>query len=85
MTKLTLFTKPGCHLCDDMKLIVANVKNDPALEIDMEEINIEISRDIFEKYKEKIPVLFIEGKMFAKFRLDEQKLRRKIQTTNKHI
>ncbi|MEO8210089.1 MAG: glutaredoxin family protein [bacterium] len=76
MTKLILYTKPSCHLCDEMKIILRSMKKD--LEFDLEEFNIETDERLYEKYKEKIPVLMIDNRIFAKFRLKEEKLRRKL-------
>ena len=58
-----------------MKIILAGVKND--FEFVLEEIDIETDKKLYKKYKEKIPVLMIDNKLFAKFRVNEQKLRRK--------
>ncbi len=64
-----------CHLCDEMKTILANMKKD--FEFVLEEIDIETDKNLYKKYTEKIPVLLIDNKLFAKFRVNEQKLRRK--------
>lgn len=47
-------------------------------DFDFEEINIESDRKLFDKYKEKIPVLHCNGRMFAKYKIDERKLRKKL-------
>ena len=59
-----------------MKLVLAAVKKD--FEFEVEEINIESDTTLFERYKLKIPVLMLDDKMFAKYTLDENKLRRKL-------
>lgn len=74
--KLTLYTKDKCHLCDVMKETISRLSGEYNLEF--EEIDITSSGELFEMYKLKIPVLMVNGKMFAKFRLDEDKLRRKL-------
>ncbi|MDQ3019181.1 MAG: glutaredoxin family protein [Bacteroidota bacterium] len=58
-----------------MKTILANMKKD--FEFVLEEIDIETDKNLYKKYTEKIPVLLIDNKLFAKFRVNEQKLRRK--------
>lgn len=40
-------------------------------------INIDTDKK-FEKFKEKIPVMFIEGKMFAKYETEKKKLLAKL-------
>jgi glutaredoxin len=74
--KLTLYTKSKCHLCDEMKEVVLRLKD--KYEFDFEEVDIENDKVLYQKYEEKIPVLFVDGKMFAKYSVDEEKLRRKL-------
>ncbi len=45
-----------------------------------EEIDIESDTGLFEKYMEKIPVLFLNGKIFAKYRIDREKFRKKLES-----
>jgi glutaredoxin len=80
MTKLILYTKPRCHLCDEMKNELASLGKD--FEYDLVEVNIETDKDLFERYKEKIPALMINGIIFAKFRLDLSKLKTKLSVNN---
>jgi len=47
---------------------------------DLNEIDIESDAKLFEKFKEKIPVLIIKDKMFAKYKLNEGKLRKKLSS-----
>lgn len=42
------------------------------------EVNIINDKLLFERYKNKIPVLEINGRMFAKFKIDLDKLRSKL-------
>lgn len=77
---LTLYTKSRCHLCDEMKSIIYKLKNEFQFEYD--EINIENDNQLFERYKEKIPVLMINGKLFTKYRLDENNLREKLKSVS---
>ena len=72
MNKMILYTKPVCHLCDEMKYVIANLKKES--EFDFEEINIELNETLFDKYKEKIPVLMLNGRMIAKYHISEEKL-----------
>ncbi len=76
MHKIIFYTKYGCHLCDEMKEVLKKVRSE--IKFDLEEVNIENDNELFEKYKVKIPLLMINGKIFAKYRIDEAKLRKKI-------
>ena len=59
-----------------MKLILTNIQS--SIPFQYEEIDIETDKALSEIYKEKIPVLMVDGKMFAKYTVDEMKLRTKL-------
>jgi len=59
-----------------MKEVLKKVRSE--IKFDLEEVNIENDNELFEKYKDKIPLLMINGKIFANYRIDEAKLRKKI-------
>lgn len=72
MKKMILYSKPDCYLCDEMKDVIANLKKESDFEF--EEINIELNEILFDKYKEKIPLLMLNGRMIAKYRIPREKL-----------
>ncbi len=55
-----------------MKGLLYRLKKD--FDFHLEEIDIRTEKGLFKKYKEKIPVLMIDGRMFAKYKVDESKL-----------
>jgi hypothetical protein len=71
---LTLYSRPGCHLCDEMKEVVRRVAQSVPLQL--EEIDISTSAELEERYGLEIPVLLVAGKKAAKYRLREEELRR---------
>jgi glutaredoxin len=75
---LTIYSKPGCHLCEEMKVTIHRVVLDPSISID----EIDISKDpaLSEQYGLDIPVLMIDGKKVAKYRVSEGELRRIIES-----
>ena len=76
MIALTLYSRPGCHLCDEMKAVVQRVVRAESGPVTVEEIDISTSQDLEERYGLEIPVLLIDGKKVAKYRIDEDALRR---------
>lgn len=48
--------------------------------IEIEELNIEEDEGLFEKYRDEIPVIFLNGRKLFKYRIDEKKLRKVIQS-----
>jgi thiol-disulfide isomerase/thioredoxin len=71
---LTLYSRPGCHLCDEMKAVVKRVAQSVPLQL--EEIDISTSRELEDRYGLDIPVLLVEGKKAAKYRIGEEALRK---------
>jgi glutaredoxin len=73
---LTLYSKPGCHLCDEMKVTIDHVSARVPLTIEI----IDISTDpaLIERYGLEIPVLLIDGRKAAKYRLTERELEEKL-------
>jgi glutaredoxin len=74
MIALTIYSRPGCHLCDEMKDVVKRVAQ--SIPLQLEEVDISQSRDLEEKYGLEIPVLLVDGKKAAKYRVGEEELRR---------
>jgi hypothetical protein len=70
---ITLLTRPGCHLCDDARAVVAAVAAD--LEIAWEERDITRSDSDLRAYGEMIPVTLIDGVQHDFWRVSEQRLR----------
>jgi hypothetical protein len=79
VTRLTIYSRPGCHLCDEMKTVVAAVvKGLPGGTITVEHIDITSDPILEGLYGEEIPVLLIDGRKAAKYRITESELRRRL-------
>ena len=72
MTKVTIYSRPGCHLCDDMKDLVRKVAR--TIPLTLEDIDIYGDDELEEKYGLEIPVLFVEGERVASARITEDAL-----------
>ena len=75
--QLTIYSKPGCHLCDEMKALVRRVLEGRA-GVSFEEIDISHNSDLMELYELEIPVLLIDGRKAAKYRISEAELLRRL-------
>jgi len=70
--RILVYTKPGCHLCDDMlDLLRAALRGSQAV---IAERNIALDLDDYERYKHDIPVLLVDGREVARHRITEQAL-----------
>lgn len=73
---LTIYSRPGCHLCDDMKAVVERVARTSALSITIDEIDISTDASLEARYGLEIPVLMVNGRKAAKYRVSEAELTR---------
>jgi hypothetical protein len=73
---LTLYSRAGCHLCDEMKTVVQRVVSAATAPITVEEIDISTDPDLEARYGVEIPVLLVDGKKAAKYRITEEELMR---------
>jgi len=71
-TRVTFYTKAGCHLCDEAR----DMLDDIAAETDFEltEIDIRSDPNIFEQYRYRIPVIIIDGETLLEGRIEYRDL-----------
>ena len=67
MTRLRLLSRPGCHLCEEMRRQVEAILAD--VERQWEEVDVDSDPELARRYGEEIPILFVNGHLFAKIRL----------------
>jgi glutaredoxin len=75
--EVTLYTRPGCHLCEDAKTAIAPLLRE--FGASLYEVNIDKDAVLEERYGWDIPVIFIGARKAAKHRVDVEKFRRKLQ------
>ena len=66
--------KPGCHLCDDARAIVRTVLDDFP-ETEFVEHNILDDAEMFETMKDDIPIVVVNGRRHATWRVDAKEFR----------
>jgi len=66
---LRLYSRPGCHLCDLMRSDVDRILADRQRQ--WEVIDVDSQPELAARYGESIPVLFVNGHLFAKVRLPQ--------------
>jgi glutaredoxin len=74
--RVTLYAKPGCHLCDDARAVIAAVCAE--LGESFHEVDITAGPDaeqLMRAYGEEIPVTFVDGRQHDFWRVDADRLR----------
>jgi Glutaredoxin-like domain (DUF836) len=67
LTRLRLLSRPGCLLCEEMRRQVEEILAD--VERQWEEVDVDSDSELARRYGEEIPILFVNGHLFAKIRL----------------
>jgi len=71
--RVLLYTKPGCHLCDDAREVVSAVCAE--LGVGWDEVDITTDDDLTARYWEQIPVTVVDGRRHDFWRVDAGRLR----------
>ena len=71
--RVTVYGKPGCHLCEDAVAVVARVCTDLGATYD--EVDITTDPELQHRFGEQIPVTFVDGRQHDFWRVDERRLR----------
>jgi glutaredoxin len=71
--RVVLYSKPGCHLCDDAREVIAAVCAELGESFD--EVDITTSEDLMHAFGEQIPVTFVDGEQHDFWRVDAKRLR----------
>ncbi len=66
---VTLFGKPGCHLCDEARAVVRRVCDERSVEL--REIDVTLDPALNREYGERIPVLAVNGEELFDYFVDE--------------
>jgi len=71
--RVTLLTRPGCHLCEDARAVIARVTAD--LAVGWDERDITASPDDLARYSDMVPVTLVDGVQHDFWRVSEERLR----------
>ncbi|GAB2971443.1 glutaredoxin family protein [Nocardioides montaniterrae] len=71
--RVTLYGRPGCHLCDDARAVIERVCSD--LGTTYVEVSIDEDPALLQRFGNEIPVTFVDGRQHDFWRVSEQRLR----------
>jgi glutaredoxin len=77
MRTVTLYGRPGCHLCDDARAALQRVR--AAHPFRLEEVDIESDDTLFKRYLERIPVVALDGEELFELFVDERALANRLK------
>jgi glutaredoxin len=72
MSDVVLYTRAGCHLCDEAKLVLRETR------VAFSEVDIDADSELRARYNEEVPVIFIDGRKAFKYHVDPRELRKRL-------
>jgi glutaredoxin len=79
---ITLYTREGCHLCDEAKAVITPLL--AQFGVKLREVDIDDDPILRDRYTDDVPVIFVGSQFFAKHRVDPALLRRKLEQSRAH-
>jgi glutaredoxin len=75
---VTLYGKAGCHLCDEAREVLEDLAGE--IEFELREVDIRGDAALFDRYRERIPVVTLDGAEVAEGRIDADALAAALHT-----
>ncbi len=76
MISLRLYSRRECRLCEEMQATVNRASE--GFSVRLEIVDVDLDSELIGHYGEEVPVLFVNGEKFAKYRIGETRLRWKL-------
>ena len=80
LPEVVLYTRAGCHLCDEAKAQLQILMKTVAFEL--REIDIDTNPDLQRRYNDEVPVIFIHGRKAFKYRIDPSQFLKRLRRTS---
>jgi glutaredoxin len=78
VTRVTLYGKPGCHLCDEARQAIQAVREERPFEL--REVDVSLDPALHRRYGERIPVVELGGEELFEYHVDPAALRERLDT-----
>jgi glutaredoxin len=69
---ITIYSKPGCHLCDRAKEVIERCHT--KVEFTLEVVDISQNSELLQRYRDDIPVILLDGNEIARHFVRERKV-----------
>jgi glutaredoxin len=79
MSVVTLYTRPGCHLCDEAREAILALRG----ELDgfeLHEVDIDEDEEARARYLKRIPVVMVDGEIVSELAFDPHVFRTRLDT-----
>jgi hypothetical protein len=75
--RFKLLSRPGCHLCEEMRSEVDRLLAEEPREWEI--VDVDSDPELARRYGEQIPVLYVNGRLFARTRLPRLAVRLRLR------
>ena len=82
MTTVTIYSRQGCHLCDDAKNVLESLREE--LNFEIEVINIDENAELIKLYSDQVPVIHIDGIHHDFYKVDPTRFRSSLEKHRQH-
>ena len=76
LANVTLYSKQDCPLCDEARVALERVRG--RIHFDLREVDITSDRELEGRYRERIPVIAVDGVEVFDFHVDEGALEQRL-------
>lgn len=73
MPTVTLYTRRGCHLCDDARAVIDGVRVE--LPFALTVLDVDADPALLARYSDEVPVVAVEGAVAFRYRVSADALR----------
>jgi len=80
MSRVTIYGKPGCCLCDEARAVLERVR--ASRPFSLEEVDITLDPVLERRYRERIPLVLVDGVEAFEYHVDASELVRRIGTVD---
>ncbi|MGA8744804.1 MAG: glutaredoxin family protein [Solirubrobacterales bacterium] len=77
MTEVTVYSRPGCHLCEEALAAIVALHS-AGYRFELREVDIESDEALLRAHLERIPVVEVDGEPISELLLDEAALRARL-------
>ena len=82
MTTVTVYSRQGCHLCDDAENVLESLREELNFEIDV--IDIDIDPELIKLYSDQVPVIHIDGIHHDFYKVDPLRFKSSLEKHRQH-
>jgi glutaredoxin len=82
MSSITVYSRPGCHLCSEAMEALVELHSE-GYRFELHEVDIESEELLLRRLLEKIPVVEVDGEVVSELTLDEAAVRARLDTVGR--